>query len=514
VKLHRAAYAVALLTLLLHLIFNHRYGYYRDEFYFIDCAKHLAWGYVDQPPLAPLVTWLTAPFGYALWAIRLLPAIMAAVTVLFCCAIARQLGGGVFSQVTAGIAAALAPGYLALGWGLSTEFLSPAAWTALIYCTILLVQKEDKRLYVPIALIVAAGMYAKYSIAACAIALAFGLLVTGRRNLLQSWWLPAGVAIVAILLLPNALWQLQHGMPMLGVIHGDQLNRHQLANGAVFESAHWAANAVYFIATQFIYQHPVLSILWVWGLIALVTKPFRDTFLFLPVAYALLVILIVATVGRGYYLEGFYPCLFAAGAVAMERALARKAAWLRPGIVALEIAVAAILVPFVLPLLSLPAYKKLEMSIGMSRPAPDGTRHLANPLFADQVGWEPMVKMVAGVYHALPPARRKATAIFADRYADAGAIDFYGPKYGLPPVISPNNTYYLWGPRDYSGDSVIAVGATDYPLLLRAFRGVHQVAVYRDDDRWVLEGPLPIYLCTQPHAPLAKLWPMFKYYGL
>ena len=125
-----------------------------------------------------------------------------------------------------------------------------------------------------------------------------------------------------------------------------------------------------------------------------------------------------------------------------------------------------------------------------------------------------MTATVARAYYVLPPQRRAVTAIFADRYAYAGAIDFYGPRYGLPAVISPNNSYYVWGTRGYTGDSVLAVGATDYPLLLRSFGSVRQVAVYRNDYRWILEGPLPIYLCTHPRAPLAKMWPSFIYYGL
>ena len=131
VKLRPVAYAVAILTVALHLAFNHRFGYYRDELYFIDCARHLAWGYVDQPPLAPFVAWLAAPFGYAVWALRFLPAILSGVTVLLACAIARELRGGAFAQAIAAVTVFAAPGLLGLGYGLSTEMLSPAAWSAL-----------------------------------------------------------------------------------------------------------------------------------------------------------------------------------------------------------------------------------------------------------------------------------------------------------------------------------------------------------------------------------------------
>jgi hypothetical protein len=515
VKLRPVSYALAFAAVIVHLAFNHRFGYYRDELYFIDCAHHLAWGYVDQPPLAPLVAWMTGPVGYALWALRLLPAILAGVTVLLACSIARELRGGAFAQALTGTVVTLAPAFLGLGYALSTEMLSPAAWSALIYLTIRLVKTRDERFYLWIALIVALGMYAKYSIAACALALALSIALTGNGKLLRSRYLVFGVALVAGLLLPNALWQISHGLPMLGVIAGDQLNRHALANGVADESANLGLNAAYFLATQIAYQNPFFCVVWIAGLVALIRGRDDATYRFIPVAYFLLVGLIVLTVGRGYYLEGFYPALFAAGSVALERYVSARPAWWRPAVLIAVLATGAALAPLALPVLALPEYMRYEVAIGLSRPMPpDGKRHLINPLYADQLGWKAMTQTVAHAYWSLPPRQRAATAIFADRYAYAGAIDFYGPRYGLPSAISPNNSYYLWGTRGYTGDSVLAVGATDYPLLMRSFGSVVQVAVYRNNYRWILEGPLPIYLCTRPRAPLATMWPTFKYYGL
>jgi len=509
-KLYPSAYALALGAVALHLAFNHRFGYYRDEFYFIDCARHLAWGYVDQPPLAPVIAWLTAPLGYPVWALRLLPAILAGVTVLLSCAIAREFRGAWLAQTTTGLTVILSPGLMGLAYGLSTEVLSPSAWTALVFLAIRLVKTQSTRLYIPIALVVTIGLYAKYSIAACAVAVAAALLLTGNAKLLRSPWLLVGIGLVMVLTLPNWLWQLRHGLPILEVIHNDQLNRHALANGVADESAHMWLNAAYMAATQLAYQNPFFAPIWIAGLVFL----WRYCRV-IAVAYLLLLLLLVLTIGRGYYIEGIYPALFAAGSVALERFLERRSFRLAPIVLFAIVVAGSVFAPLTLPVLPLPVYMRYEAAIGLSRPAPpDGTRHLINPLYADQLGWNSMVATVAGAYWALPHAQRSATAIFADRYAYAGAIDFYGPRYGLPAVISPNNSYYLWGTRGYSGDSVLAVGATDYHLLLRAFASVRQVAVYRNDYRWILEGPLPIYLCTRPRAPLAQMWPSFKYYGL
>jgi hypothetical protein len=510
-KLNPSAYVLALATVALHLAFNHRFGYYRDELYFIDCAKHLSWGYVDQPPLAPFVTWLTAPLGYPVWALRFLPGVLAGVTVLFACAIARELRGGAFAQLLTGLTIVLAPGLIGIAYGLSTEFLSPAAWTVLIYLTIRLVKTEDTRLYIPIALVVTLAMYAKYSVAGCAVALAVGMLVTGRTRLLRSRRLAIAVALTVLLLLPNLLWQIRHGLPILEVLHNDQLNRHALANGMADESPNRWTNALYMLGLQFAYQNPLFAAVWIWGLIWFCREP---RYRFFAVAYFLLLGGLIMTIGRGYYIQGLYPALFAAGGVAIEAAVKARSA-LKTAIAGAIFIAGLPMFPLSLPVLPLPAYMAYERAIGLSRPAPpDGKSHLINPMFADQIGWKSMTRMVARAYWSLPARRRRVTAVFADRYAYAGALDYYGPRYGLPTVISPNNQYYLWGTRGYTGESMLAVGATDYWLLLRWFGSVQQVAVYRNDYRWMLEGPLPIYLCTRPRATLAAMWPHFKYFGL
>ncbi len=510
-KLHPSAYAIALATVVLHLAFCHRFGYYRDELYFIDCAKHLAWGYVDQPPLAPFVTWLTGPLGYPVWGLRFFPGVLAGVTVLFGCAIARELRGGAFAQALTGLAIFFAPGLIGIAYGLSTELLSPAAWTVLIYLTIRLAKTREPRYYLPIALVMTLGMYAKYSIAGCAIALAIGMLLTGQKRLLQSPWLAVATALTIVLILPNLIWQIAHGLPMLEVVHNDQLNRHALANGMADESPNRWINAIYMFALQFAYNNPLFAPIWIWGLVRLWRSPYR----FVTVAYLMLLGLLIATIGRGYYIQGFYPALFAAGAVAIEGAIAARGRAVAVAIVAVVVVGGLPLFPLSLPILPLPAYMAYERAIGLSRPEPpDNKTHLINPMFADQIGWKTMTQTVAGAYWSLPAAQRRQTALFADRYAYAGALDYYGPRYGLPPAISPNNSYYLWGTHGYSGRSVLAVGATDYPLLMRWFGSVRQIAVYRNDYRWMLEGPLPVYLCTLPRAPLAAMWPAFKYYGL
>lgn len=433
------------------------------------------------------------------------------VTILYACGIARELRGGGFAQALTALTMALAPGFAGLAYGVSTEIFSPATWTALFYYTIRIVNSRDTRYYYAIAAALTVGLYAKYSIVLCALAIVAGLAVNSEGRLLRSRNLAIAAAIVAVLALPNALWEIGHGFPIFEVLHNDQLNRHALANGMADESPNRWINALYMFALQFAYQNPLFSIVWIWGLIyAWKTRVYR----FITVAYLFMLVVLVLTIGRGYYIQGCYPALFAAGAVAIERAIAHRRT-LATAILAATFVIGLPMIPLAIPVLPLRPYMAYERAIGLSRPAPpDGTYHLINPMYADQLGWKTMTQTVAGAYWSLPPAQRRVTAVFADRYAYAGALNYYGPQYGLPEVISPNNSYYLWGTRGYTGESVLAVGATDYRLLLHWFGSVRQIAVYRNDLRWMLEGPLPIYLCTKPRVPLGTMWPAFKYYGL
>ncbi len=138
---------------------------------------------------------------------------------------------------------------------------------------------------------------------------------------------------------------------------------------------------------------------------------------------------------------------------------------------------------------------------------------MIQPVFAEQFGWDRLARDVAGVYFSLPPPLRERTAIYADTYGDAGAIDFFGPRYGLPPAISSQNNYYLWGTRGYDGATMIAIGATRIDLLRRYYRRVTLVRTSTEPLKWVVEGPAPIYLCSDPVAPLSEIWPSLRWFG-
>ena len=503
--------ALALAALLLHAATAMRYGYFRDELYFIACAKRLAWGYVDQPPLVAFAAWLAGPVGYPLVALRALPILGAALTVYVATRLTAELGGGRFAQALAGVATLLMPAYLLLGNTLTTSSLEPLFWTLAMYVSIRIVRESEERAaqwWLVLGAVTAAGCYAKYSMLLPVVGVVVGLLLTPERRVLRSPFVLYATALAAVLLAPNLVWQATHGWPFVEVLRGDAAHRPAFAVGIALEYGNLWQNFKAFAIEQLVYTNPVAAIVWVTGLVA----PFRLRSLrdlrFAVVGYAVVFVVAVAFAAKGYYIVGYYASLLAVGAVAIEgwRVPLRAAAF------GLLVAVGVIAMPLSLPLLPVDTLVAYTQRLGIT--GRGGTpAHLMQPVFAEEFGWDRLARDVAGVYFSLPPSVRRGAAIYADTYGDAGALDFFGPRYGLPPAISSQNNYYLWGYRDYEGSTLVAIGATRIDLLRRYYRSVVLVRTSTEPYKWIVEGPAPIYLCTDPILPLRDIWTNLRWYG-
>jgi len=507
----RFAVVLGFLTALGHIAFSWRYGFYRDELYFIACAKRLAWGYVDMPPLTAFVSWLATPAHYELVALRVSVAIAAGLTVYLACAIAAELGGGIWPQRLAGLTVALLPAYLFLGTTLTTTSYEPFTWGLVIFATMRLARSRDSRWWYAIAAAVALGLYGKYSMFLLAAALFVGLLLTPERAVLRSRALPLAALAVATLLSPNIWWQTAHGWPMLDVLRGDVLGRHAFNSGWQFEFRQPLTNAGAFLLEQLLFANPVVAPLWIAGMIALLRSSQFRTYRFVAIAFLFLLVAAVVLNAKGYYIAGIYTPLICAGWVTLERAWRARPAW-RTAVAVAALTSGALLAPFTIPLLSAQRLIAYSKTLGITGRG-GSQAHLVQPLFADEFGWQSLTARVATFYDGLPAEQRARTAIFSDTYAGAAAIEFYGPQYRLPQPISAQNQYYLWGTRGYDGSSVLAIGASQADLLHALFRRVVLLGTFEDPLRWAAEGPTPIYLCTQPVAPLKELWPRLRWYG-
>lgn len=497
-------------TLILHAATAWRYGYFRDELYFIACSKHFAWGYVDQPPFVALAALLATPAGYALLALRALPVLAAAATVLLAIRLCRELGGGTFAQSLTGVACALLPAYLLLGNTLTTTSFEPLWWTGAIYLTIRIVRAPERRSlwWLLLALDVTAGAYAKYSIALLIAALVAGLLFTPQRRVLTSRYAISAAVVALLLLLPNIAWQAAHGWPIVEVLRGDAAHRPAFQNGFALEYRSLVQNAGAFVLEQLLYTNPLALPVWLAGIAApFYLRSLRDI-RFVGIAYAMLFAAAAALAAKGYYIIGAYAALLAIGAVAIERTVAVVRSSLFGALTAVALAALPLSLP-VLPVDDLISYTQALHLTGNGSTPP----HLIQPVFAEEFGWDRLARDVARVYFAIPPKLRARTAIYADTYGDAGALDFFGAYYRLPPAVSSQNAYYLWGTRGYDGNTLVAIGATRIGVLRHYYRRVTLVATSSEPLRWIVEGPSPIYLCRDPIAPLDELWPYLRWYG-
>ncbi|MGZ3460042.1 MAG: ArnT family glycosyltransferase, partial [Archangium sp.] len=436
---------LALATAALHLLFAHRYGYFRDELYFIACGQRLDWGYVDQPPfIAAAARLATTLFGHSLTGLRLLPALAAAGLVALTGHLARRLGGGGFAVGLAALPTALAPIFLFEGHTLTMNAFEPLFWTGCAALLVQLVRTGQCRLWLALGALVGVGLLNKYSMAFFATCLVLGLLLTPERKLLASRWLVAGVLLATALVLPNLLWQQHHGWPMLEL----------LRNGQLYKNTPFQVGE--FLRGQWLLLNPLAAPLWLAGLGFLLFAPAVRPYRALGFTWLLLFGLLVFLRAKDYYLAPAYPMLLAAGAVYAERLLSRpaaRAAVLVPGLVGF-----AALAPMTLPVLPEDTFLTWQQALGIAPPQHERHAYGALPQhYADQHGWEELAASVAEVYQRLPPETRAHTALFAQNYGEAGALDWFGPAHGLPPARSGHNNYFLWGPGD-EPENILVVG--------------------------------------------------------
>jgi hypothetical protein len=504
VRLDRTATIAALATFVLHLVANPHYGFFRDELYFIICGFHPAWGYVDQPPLVPLLAAGSQLFGHSLVLLRAIPAAFAAGGVYVTCLLAAELGGATFSAVLAALAFFAAGVLESFGMKVGPDMVGLWLWPLAALYVLRIVKGADPRWWIAAGGCIGVAGESKYSVIFFAVALVAGLLLTTQRRILLSRWFLGGVAVAIAIALPNFLWQALHGFPMWELLRNGQNGKNVVAP------------PVLFLVQQLLLTNLFAAPIWIVGLVWLF---FNRTARFLAYAYVLLIVTMIALHAKHYYPADVYPILMAAGGVAFERAT-QRAIVLRPLLIAAVVAAGLFFLPFSLPVLSETAmldyssFVSRTLHIGKSTMATERFRRSALPEdWADMHGWLELAATVAKTYAGLPPAERAQAAIVTSNYGEAAAVDFFGGAYGLPPAISGHNNYWLWGTRGYSGNVVIDVngdcGRMDYPGLFRSAR-----LVTRFNPPWVIsyEQDIPISLCTGITEPLDVLWPKLRHY--
>jgi Dolichyl-phosphate-mannose-protein mannosyltransferase len=489
-------------VLLLHFLTANRYGYFGDEMYHMACGEHLAWGYVDQPPLIALFAWLTRHlFGTSVFAIHIFPALSGVALVWLTGLIARELGGGRFAQGLAALCTACAGVYLILHHLFTMNAWEPLLWMGCAYVVIRIVKTGNQKLWLWFGVLAGVGMENKYSMAVFGFAVVVGVVLTKERKALAGKWIWIAGLIAFLIFLPNLLWNIQHHWPFL------ELMRNIRASGRDLPFT-----PLGYIRAQIFLMTPVTFPVWLLGGLYFffwrTGKPFRV----LGWAFVTLLLLFIVLHGKDYYAAPVYPMVFAGGAIAIEQLAARqRMAWLKPALVTLILAGTLALLPLFAPVLSPEGFLHYQARLPFNI-QPDEKSMLAEPMphyYSWDFGWEDMVRGVAKAYASVPPEERADTAIFANNFAEAGAIDLIGPKYGLPKAIGGHQSYWLWGPRNYTGQTMIVVGDTPKGAR-RWFNEVTVVAELHNPYAAPWENK-PILLCRGKKFPsLAEVWPKLK----
>jgi len=475
------------------------YGIFRDELYYIACTNHLAWGYVDQPPFSILMLALNrVVFGDSLFALRLLPAFCGGAFIFVTGLIALELGGGRFAQILAAVSAAITPVYLSIFNFYSMNSFDLLFCALTLYLLLRIINSGYEKLWLVFGMVVGIGLQNKLSILFLCMGLGAGLLLSTHRRRLLSKWFWCGSAIAAVINIPSLLWQVHYHWPTLEFMQNATAHKNAQISVAQF-----------FVSVTMMMQ-PFNVLVWLAGLAGLLFSHKLRTYRFFFISFASVTLIFLLQNGKAYYLAPFFPALFAAGGVVIEQITSLKFKSVRIALVSFLVIGGLISAPLVLPFLPVETYIRYAKFLGQQPRSEERDRPgKLGQHYADMFGWKEMADTVAAVYEKLTPEERSKCGIYADNYGEAGAIDFFGRKYGLPPAISGHNSYWMWGPGKATGEVMIIIGG-DLEDHQPYYQECRQEATIRNEYARSFETDLPVFVCHHLKEPVAKVWPQTR----
>lgn len=473
--------------LIFHFAIAGNYELHRDALLYAALGDHPAWGYASVPPLIGFISNVSRfMLGDNAFAFRFFPAIAGVVAIFLVIKIVKELKGGTFAVLLAGLAYLFSVAYLRTNSLFQPVSFNQLFWLMSFYFVVRLINTGNPLNWIWLGITWGFAALNKYSIGFLAVSMILAILISDQRKFFFNWYFPAGMLIAAMIVLPNVIWQFNHNWPI--VKHMTELQETQLVNVSIGG----------FLGMQLIMNAHAL-IIWVSGLIIMFTRGTLKKFRFIAYSYLIALLILILLRGKAYYTLGLYPVLFAAGAVALEIWLAGKLNFLRYVIIILMIITTLPFIPYSAPVLKpeklIKLSEKLEIISQSLLTWEDGKIHELPQDFADMRGWKELANITYEAWNSLDEREQENAVVFAGNYGMAGAVEFYNWDTGVPEPISFNDNFIIWAPDSLKLDVFIYL---DYETedLDQYFEKIELFGKVR--DQYFREYGLCVFICRHP----------------
>jgi hypothetical protein len=481
------------------------YGYFIDEFYYIACASRPAFGYVDHPPLAPLIlTVFQFFFGNSIASIRLLPALAESGSVFFTGILVKETGGRKFAQSLAACAIAASAMIVTFGGIYSMNAYESLLAIVLLIIAIKMIKENDPKKWIQLGIVMGLGLMNKHTFVLFIGMLILSLLVSGKWKFVINKWFLVGSLIAFIIFLPNIIWQIQNNFPSL------EFYRNISARKNIYTPP------LPFFLTQVMDMSPFTFPVWFAGAIFLLFSKKDREFKFLGILFlGLFLVMMLSGSSRPDRLAFAYPAAFVGGALFFEDfILKHNLKWLKIALIIFLYTGLAVGLPMILPYFSYKQVEEYTKFIGINTELETGNKPLLPQLLADRIGWEEKFNLVLNAYNSLSDKDKKETIIAAGNYGQAGAIELFGKKYNFPPVVCGHNNYYLWSKDKLHGSVVLQLGyERDFKELKDRFKYVIEFpGEFTNPYVTPHENHLKVFICRGPKIPYSEMLEGGKFY--
>lgn len=489
--------ALTLARVVLHILFINNYGIFRDEMYYLACGENLDFGYVDHPPFVAVVAKIsTLIFGDSLFGVRILSVLASSSLVFLAGLFALEFGGDKRAVLVACLLVFFGPVLIGTGIFLSMNSFDQMFWMLVIYVFIRLLKTSNQKLWIWLGIIIGIGFQTKISILFLCLGLFIGLLLTPHRRTLMNKYLWTGVLCAFVIALPNIIWQIVYEYPTLEFIHNASTLKNKPLSPAEF------------ILGQIMNINPFFFLFVLAGLWFFFFHKEGKLFIVLGWVFVALLVFFIATKSKIYYMAPVYPFVLAAGAVMVTK-------WFKSTVLISILIVlnGLISLPFAVPVLPIDQFITYSKLLGI-KPEQHERNALAElpQMYADMYGWESLTKDVAGVYNSLTTEQKQNCGIYAQNYGQAGAIDYFGKRMGLPAAYSGHNSYWIWGSRRIRDYDIMIIIGGDPEDHKKVYKDVKIAAFNNDKYVMPFERNRYIYLCSGLKTPIRNVWPSTKFY--